>query len=422
MLFSTSEQNAVAGRPRKGTTSPDTDAAYTTEVYEATAEIDAAAWGELCGEDVYMDIRLLRAVERSMHADTKFRYVLFRNADGTAAACACLCTYSVDGSVLVSDGIAGRTVAALKQIAATLTTYKVVFCGLPFSGGHSHIRLDSAANYVSILKSLDEIMLQIAQKDGAKCIVLKEFQDCELPVFDNIASLGYLHADSLPMNQVDVRHPNFDAFLSSLPNRRRRKIGKSLKKFKDGGLRFEWVTDAAEVDRIYTDEVHQMYTEMVSRSDTKLELLPRKFFPAMVRELQGECKLCVAKEGDNILAFVLCLVTEEELSPLFAGYNYARNREFDLYFNLMYVAVGEAMASGKKIIKLGQNADYCKNVKFGVYQTGRSFYIKGVGFVMSSLIRLLSRQLFPARPLTVFPSAEVVTVSTTRHSPMPEDA
>ncbi len=275
--------------------------------------------------------------------------MLFRHADGTAAACACLCTYSVDGSVLVSDGIAGRAAAALKQIAASLTTYKVVFCGLPFSGGQSHLRFDPAADHVSILKSLDEVMLQIAQKDGAKCIVLKEFQDCELPAFDNIASHGYLQADSLPMNQVDIRHPDFDAFLYSLPNRRRRKIAKSLKKFKVGGLRFKWVTDADEVEIIYTEKVHQMYAEMVSRSDTKLELLPRDFFPAMVRELQGECKLCVAKEGNNILAFVLCLETDEELFPMFAGYNYARNREFDLYFNLMYVTVGDLLHACKYV-------------------------------------------------------------------------
>ena len=59
--------------------------------------------------------------------------------------------------------------------------------------------------------------------------------DDELPMLESAVSLGYIKADSLPTNQVHVRHADFDAYLQNLPNRRRRKIKKSLKKFSGGG-------------------------------------------------------------------------------------------------------------------------------------------------------------------------------------------
>src|SRR5262245_43481410 len=83
---------------RAGDGSPE----YDVEVWCSAGQIDVAAWDRLSSShELFMDVRLLQSVEQSMARDASFRYVLFRDQRGEPAASACLCTYSVDGTVLV---------------------------------------------------------------------------------------------------------------------------------------------------------------------------------------------------------------------------------------------------------------------------------------------------------------------------------
>ncbi len=375
---------------------------YEAVVWRSVDEIDLAAWDALRDpHDVFMDVRLLRAVEVSMARDASFKYILFRDAAGAPAASACVCTYAVDGTVLVEEGIAKRIACGLKKLSPRLLEYKIVFLGLPFSGGQSHLRFAEKTDRGAIMRRLDGMLRTIAREDGAKCIVLKEFKEHELPGVDIARELGYLQADSLPMNQLELTQGTYDAWLASLHNKKRYEVRKSMKKLSEGGVRWITTSDPDEVERLITDHVHRLYLAVVGRSDTKLELLPPAFFHQMVRQLPNNCEICLAMKDDTVLAFGLCLYNEQEYHPLFLGIDYERNRDYDLYFNVMYRSLEDAHRHRTSLVVLGQNADECKTTKLGSSQTRRYFFIKGVGVVREHLLRLLSKQLFPARPMSV---------------------
>jgi predicted N-acyltransferase len=375
---------------------------YEARVWHSADEIDIAQWDRLRDpQDIFMDVRLLRAVEISMAQDATFRYVLFRDEAGTPAASACLCTYSVDGTVLANEGLARRLANGLKRLSQALVMYRIVFCGLPFSGGQSHLRFAPGVDHGAILASLDGMLEAIAREDRAKCIVLKEFQDQELPALESAAGLGYLRADSLPMNQLPLHHTSWEAHLASRNHKKRNDIRKSLKKIDEAGLRLITTSDPEVVDRLFDDDAHRLYSAVVARSETKLEMLPPAFFREMVRQLPGNCEISFALDGETVLGFGLSLYTETEYHPLFLGVDYDRNRDCHLYFNLMYRSLADALRRQTKLILLGQNADECKTSKTGSHQTPRHFYIKGVGFVMENVIRILRKPLFPPRPVTV---------------------
>lgn len=375
---------------------------HTIEVWNSIDEIDRAAWDSLRGSpDLFMDVRLLRVVETSMARDASFRYVLFRDGSGRPAASACLCVYAVDGTLLADEGIARRAACALKRISTKLVTYKILFCGMPFSGGQSHLRFAPGADHATIIELLDGLMRSLAREAGAKCIVFKEFEQHELAALETVERLGYQRADSLPMNQLRLEHATYDAYLAGLHNRKRYEIRKSLKKLADGGVRLHTTSDVAEIERLYSPEVHQMYEAVVGKATTKLERLPREFFLEMARQLPENSEFCFLMKDEQVLGFGLCLFAGGWYHPLFMGVAYDRNRDFDLYFNIMYRAVADALRHGTRELTLGQDSDEFKRSKLGSFQTPRYFHIKGVGFVMETAIRLLSKQLFPPRPLLV---------------------
>src|SRR5689334_19802304 len=51
---------------------------YTTQVWRKADEIDADAWNRLCDPvELFMDLRLLSVIEKSLAGDADFWYVLF---------------------------------------------------------------------------------------------------------------------------------------------------------------------------------------------------------------------------------------------------------------------------------------------------------------------------------------------------------
>ncbi|MGQ0634906.1 MAG: GNAT family N-acetyltransferase [Planctomycetaceae bacterium] len=373
---------------------------YEPQVWTSVSQIDICAWESLRDpNDLFMDVRLLRVVETSMAGQTRLRFVLFRDSRGRPAAAACLCTYTVDSTVLAGEGVLQKLTAGLKRIAPRLVQFQILFCGLPFSGGQSHLRFAPGVDRAAILRSLDSILRDVARADGAQCIALKEFNGGDLESLAALESLGYRRADSLPMNHFLVEHANLEEFLASLHNRKRYEIRKSLKKAQQTGLRTFATSDPGEIERLCTPRVYDMYRAVVAKAKTKLELLPREFFIETARRLPENCEYHFARHGDDVLGFGLCLFSGTTYHPLVLGVDYARNRDHDVYFNLMILGLDRAMRRGMRNVHMGQDADELKCTKFGCRQTSRYFFIKGAGAVMDGVIRLLFKQLFPQRPL-----------------------
>lgn len=398
----TPARNAIPVPAARVAVSPTTRPHPVAEILDSAAAIDIAAWDALRGrDDPFMDVRWLRAVEASLARDATFRYVLFRDATGRPAASACLATYAADGAVLAGHGLAGRVARGLRRISPWLVTYPIAFCGLPVSAGQSHLRVAPGVDPGPVLAALDGLLESFARERRARCIVLKEFGDDELPLVASAPHLGYVRADSLPVHQVALPPGDFAAYLAGLPRKRRADARTAARKFAAGRLRMLTTSDPDLVDRLFTPDVHRLYEAVVARSETRLELLPAAFFRGVVRALPDGAEMIFALDGDRVVGFSLNLFARTAYRPLFLGLDYARNRDHDLYFNLLYAAVDNALRHGSRLIVLGQTADRCKAMKFGSGQVARHLFIRGVGFAMRHAVRLAAGHLFPPRPITV---------------------
>lgn len=381
---------------------PAVGAAPVVEVRRAAAAIDVAAWNALrAADDPFMDVRLLQAVEESLARVATFRYVLFRDAQRRPVASACLATYAADGAVLAGPGVAGRIARGLRRISPWLVTYPIAFCGLPVSAGQSHLRVANGVDPRPILAALDGILESFAREQRARCIVLKEFSDADLPLVAGAVDLGYVRADSLPVHQVALPPGDFDSYVACLPRKRRADARAAARKFAAGGLRMITTSDPDLVDRLFSPDVHRLYEAVVARSETRLEILPAEFFRAVVRAVPDSSEMSFALDGDRVVGFCLSLFGPTAYRPLFLGLDYTRNRAHDLYFNLLYTAVVNTLRRGTRLVVLGQTADECKSMKFGSGQVARHLCVRGVGVTMRHAVRLAAGHLFPPRPITV---------------------
>jgi hypothetical protein len=76
---------------------------------------------------------------------------------------------------------------------------------------------------------------------------------------------------------------------------------------------------------------------------------------------------------------------------------YSQCSATDLYFNLVYYAMDHAFPSGARAIHVGQTADRFKSL-LGCSGNRRYIYCRGLGPIVSWILRQASGLLFPYRP------------------------
>jgi predicted N-acyltransferase len=278
---------------------------------------------------------------------------------------------------------------------------KVLFCGCPVSTGQSHLRFAPGSDHRAVLRLLDRLMIRVARTEGTPFLVFKEFDKEELGRTDELTALGYVRADSLPMNYFPTRFRDFDHFLASVRSRYRTQIKRSQTKFKQSGLRVVHARSAEHLDRLYTDDVHQLYLAVLERAEVKLECLPAEFFRELARRFPEEIAFTFIYRGERVVAFVCGLFHGDEYLNLFCGLDYGLNEEADLYFNLMYHDLDFALRQRVRSLHVGQTADEFKS-RVGCYTRPRYFYVKVRDRLGTALLRAARPWLFPP----VLPSPE----------------
>ena len=113
----------------------------TEDIVDSVAKVDVDAWEQVRDHgDIFMDLRLLQALESSMSATSKFRYAIYRDDLGLPIALAVLCTFTIDIGVLANDDWSRWGLTKLRNLSRKLVEYRIVFCGLPLSACQSSLR------------------------------------------------------------------------------------------------------------------------------------------------------------------------------------------------------------------------------------------------------------------------------------------
>jgi len=371
---------------------------YALSVADSIDERAADEWHAACGgrADAVMDPRFLRTVEKALSAEAVFANVVFRDKAGKAAGAAFLSLFSIDGLLLAAERWR-KAVVRLRRLWPNFLKVRVLFCGSPVSTGESHLRIAPDADHHALLRQLDGLLVRMARRQRTHFIVFKEFAPRETVHTDALRALGYVRADSLPMNYFPARFRDFDHACASVRSRYRNQILRSRKRFERSGLRVLHLRGGAGIDKLYTEDVHALYLAVLQHAEVKLECLPAEFFRELARQFPEEAVFTLICQGERVVAFMCGVLHQNAYLNLFCGFDYQRNEETDLYFNLMYEDLDFALRQKVAAIHVGQTANDFKS-RLGCYLEPRFIYVKTRGLGLQPLLRAASPYLFPPAP------------------------
>jgi hypothetical protein len=372
---------------------------YTYELFDSIASVNLDDWSAVCagvGSSAFMDPRFIRTVETTMADVASFWHVIFYDQQGVPVACASLTVFRVDLAI-IAGGRTKQIVQRFRRLVPSLMHVNMLFCGLPVSVGQNSLAVTSAADAGEVVRMLDTLMLTLSADRKIHLLLFKEFRADQCAYLDTLLALGYHRGESPVMQHFYPRFPDFDEYLGALKSHYRYDVTRSRRKLDRAGYEVSWLTNPESIVRLYTREVHRLYEAVVERAENKLEILPPEFFLELSRQFQDQVRLTVISKDNRVAAFNWALATPSTYHFLFCGIDYALNEDADLYFNVMYADLDQALRANVGDIQVGQTSDMFK-ARLGCTQQPLFVYAKGTGTVVSHLIQAGFRVLLPPRP------------------------
>jgi predicted N-acyltransferase len=353
------------------------------EMFDSIDLIDKEKWEYgLEKEDYYMKHDFLKITERTAR-DIHSYYYMMVFKDGVKVANIALFIVELDFLNLVGNS-AKKIISRIRKLKNNSFFIKTLFCGLPISTVDNSIRIFNKQLTNEILNFLDSWIKEITRKEDIQIVFCKDFSDDDLKWTKCLEKKSYKLIPGLPSNNLIIRWDSFDQYVNNLTKKYRNPLKKILKK------RNELTIDILnESESVFNDKFFELYDQVNSSSEFQLEKLKIGFFKEILNNKNLSTKLVTIKKDGVLVGHVSLVEKNDILIPLFLGYDKKLNREFNIYFNLVYMILEIAIQEKKKIIKFGQTADFFKR-KMGCISENVWWFI----YISSPIIRPFTEYIF----------------------------
>jgi predicted N-acyltransferase len=236
-------------------------------------------------------------------------------------------------------------------------------------------------------------MQQLARVHRARLIVFKELNAADRTQFQGLGELGYIDGEVPPSHLLERGFISFDDYCAQLQSGYRRQVRASQRKFAKGKFQVSFL-NGEQIAAAYTKQMHELYLAVWRRAKYRLEIFPGEFFRECARKFGARASMTVITKDDRPVAFAFGLTEGRIYHNLYVGIDYAMNNDADLYFNLYYLDINQAMRRGATTLHLGQTSDEFK-ARLGCRQEPLWFKVRATNRMLHRLLSLFARFVFP---------------------------
>lgn len=307
-------------------------------------------WQSLLPNDHFLKPASLQIYEDVKLPDVQFLYALVYQNEKPVAAC-----YFQVLSLkkhLLSKSKSSTTIYGLWQALSLLVRPKLLV------GGHL-FRHDICSFYAIQELSPFEIFqayqsaIQIALRESrAHAVLVKDVQQPIMVYFQHHAPQYFLLRNDISMEMKIAPSWNaledYEAALKHKYGQRFRKIRQSLNGATIKELSAEEVFAHREV-------LYSLYLQVCERQPVRLGLINAAYLPTLKKE-NSNLHIWLVEYNQKPIAFFSAWSQETVLDMFYIGLDYTCNDSLQLYFNLLFFGLEQAIILGKKKLILGRTA------------------------------------------------------------------
>jgi hypothetical protein len=220
-------------------------------------------------------------------------------------------------------------------------------------------RHDISSFYAADLSNMEayrayESMIQAVLK--ASCAVaalIKDLPDFLVTYFQNFAPHYQLLRNDISMKMaLPESWQSFADYEASLKHKYAQKLRKVRAQAEP--LRIEEL-DASAVKK-HAATLYGLYRQVSEKQPVRLGYLNEAFLPALKSYYGEQLKIWAFYEEDKMVAFASAWLHDDAFDMFYIGFDYACNSALQLYFNILYFSIEQAIAARKPQLILGRTA------------------------------------------------------------------
>jgi hypothetical protein len=158
-------------------------------------------------------------------------------------------------------------------------------------------------------------------------------------------------------------------------------------------IRNAWAN--VEVKELSADDVqhnkhtiYELYRQVCEKQPARIGLLGPEFLPLLKKEYPNDLKIWGIYEAGKLVGFFSAWVKNDVFDMFYIGFDYTRNAELQLYFNILFFGVEQAILHKKSKVIFGRTALDAK-ARLGCKPRYQSTFV----FVRNRMIRMATLRL-----------------------------
>jgi len=283
-----------------------------------------------------------------------------------------------------------RLLRLIGKIVPSVLSQRTLFVGSPILD-ESRVGLVSHANRRDAFLAFQIALEAKAGELRAPLIVWKDFPESSSADMNWLSDQrGLFSMVSLPNTVVELRSQRKEDYFAALKRSRRQNLKNKLKRSRERvALNVEIVR---RPDAKTLDDIFGLFWQTYEKSTSKFERLNRKFFEVFA-ETQAALFIILREEATGqMVAFRLCFEMGDRLISLFVGMDYARPKEWMLFFRLWEAAVDVALSRGFTAIVSGRSS-YDVKIETGHKLVPLNNYLRHSNVFLHTIYRIVARRV-----------------------------
>lgn len=309
-----------------------------------------AAWDDLLPDNHFLQSSQLAIYETTHLPDVSFVYALVTN-NNQALAVAYFQVLAIKEQHLNTQQLKPWQQTAWKTFTATVSP-KLLVAGHLFRHDICSFYALESLGHFEAFKAYQAAIKQAVRYNHSAAVLVKDVNESLIPYFQHYAPEYLLLRNDISMEmEISTDWDIIKDYEKSLKHKYAQRFRKVRQHWEQLVVK-ELTTEETEANK---KVLYQLYQQVNTRQQVRLGILSADFLPSLKRN-NDNLHIWLACKEDQPVAFFSAWMHDSVFDMFYIGFDYGKNDELQLYFNILFFAVEQAIQQQKKKLILGRTA------------------------------------------------------------------
>ncbi len=346
---------------------------FTFSICDSVSKINAEHWSSIVNYgSEFLKIPYLTVLENTHPDNMRFHYaIIFNNEKPIAIAYFQVIDFSSESfeslieqegkelSCIITGYLKKHFTNHLKRSADKINM-RLLICGNAFISGEHGFIYGPEIDNKEAFDILTDVIYSIGKTEKLRgkiaATLVKDFYTAAKSPSHELTEYNYHDFLVEPNMIVDIEWKTFDEYINAMSKKYRHRAKSIVKK----GESIERKLFSSEDIKKNAEQIQVLYDNVLLKAKFRLASLSANYFAEMKNELGDGFTFLAYYKNEKLVGFKTSFKLKDSIEAHFIGLDYTVNKDLDIYQNILYDYVKEAIENNVKQLFLGRTASEIK--------------------------------------------------------------